>query len=385
MDKNFTTIFTRLKNVDLIKVQGLTALNISKITNNKIRCKIVTLNNDDYFYYGSKSKHFDLIILDGEKKYKSPYYPVFRYLRKNSKDIDVLNLYHFDNESLLYAYIYKFYNSKGKILLELDADGRIREFFEPANRTSFLKVTNKIRPLKKIILNGLVKKSDFIAIETGKIYKYLLDTKNEFLKKKLFLNPYGINVEELKKYENPDIRKENKIITIGRIGTFQKNNEMMLEAIKKLGDLKGWKFYFIGPIEKGFEVCIDNFFTENPLLNDCVKFLGDISDRKVLSEHIQSAKIFCLTSRYESWGIVLTEAAFYNCFIISTDVGCAREITENMAEGRIIENVDGLSELLKTAVNGELDLNNVRKSTKDEYLKKASWESTVSELLKKII
>lgn len=385
MDKNFTTIFTRLKNVDLIKVQGLTALNISRITNNEVKCKIVTLNNDDYFYYGSKNEHFDLIILDREKRYKSPYYPVFGYLRKNSKNIDILNLYHLDNESLLYAYIYKFYNGKGKILLELDADDRIREFFEPADRAGLLRFTNKIRPLKKIILNGLVKKSDFIAVETGKIYKYLTDTDKKLLKKKLFLNPYGINVEELKKYENPDIRKENKILTIGRIGTFQKNNEMMLEAIKRSGNLRGWKFYFIGPIEKGFEDYIEKYFTENPLLEDSVKFLGDISDRRVLSEHIQSAKIFCLTSRYESWGIVLTEAAFYNCFIISTDVGCAREITENMAEGRIIENVDDLSALLETAVNGGLDLNNVVKSKKDEYLKKASWENTVSELLKKII
>src|SRR5690606_17243301 len=41
--------------------------------------------------------------------------------------------------------------------------------------------------------------------------------------------------------------KENIIITVGRIGTYQKNNQMMLEALSGL-NLQDWKIYFIGPI-----------------------------------------------------------------------------------------------------------------------------------------
>jgi glycosyltransferase involved in cell wall biosynthesis len=384
MNKNFTIIFTRLKNVDLVKMPGMTSFYISKLTDKNVKCTIVTLNNDDYIYHNEFSDYFDLVILDKEKKYKSPYKPIYKYLRENALKIDILNLYHLDNESLLYAFLYKFFNKNGKLLLELDADERIKDFFEPANRSGFLKITNKIRPFKKIILKGLVKKSDFIAVETESIYKYLLNTKIKTLKKKLFLNPYGINEEELRKYENSNIKKEKIILSIGRIGSFQKNNEMLMDALKKIKGFKGWKFYFIGPIEKTFEEYINNFYNENPILKENVKFIGEISDRKVLSEYIQSAKIFCLTSRYESWGIVLTEAAFYNCFIISTDVGCAKEILDNMVEGKIVNNSEELLNIIESIVNDELNIKETQKPTKDEYIKKTSWENTVNMLLKKI-
>jgi L-malate glycosyltransferase len=384
-DKTFTTIFSRLKNVDLVKMPGRTALYLSRLSDKKIKCSVVTLNNDEYSYQGNFREYFDLVILDRENKQKSAAGTIYKYLRKNSRNIDILNLYHLDTESLIYAYLYKFFNKKGKLLLELDADERIKDFFEPAGRTGFLKFTNKIRPLKKIILNGLAKKSDYIAVELESIYMYLMSTRKKNLTDKLFINPYGIDKEELQKYSDPSIKKENIILTIGRIGSYQKNNEMLLEAVKKIGNLNGWKIYLIGPVESNFKKKTDKFFEENPGLTESVKLLGEIKDRKMLSGYLQSAKVFCLTSRYESWGIVLEEAAYYDCFIVSTDTGCAKEIINNMVDGKIINKGEELTGILESIINGELVLKNISKPAKDEYINKTSWEYSVGQLLKKII
>jgi len=382
--KTFVTIFTRLKNIDLLKPPGMISYYLSKLTDNRVSCSLVTLNNDDYFYYDPFRDNYDLVILGKEKKHKSSFKTVFSYLRKNAPAIDYLNLYHLDLESYFYSLIYKFYNKKGRIFLELDADERISEFFEPAGRKGILKITNNIRPLKSIILNGLIKRADYIAIESKRIYDYLLSTGSKTLKYKLFLNSYGINTEELRKYTNPDIKKENIVLTVGRTGDFQKNNEMLLDALKKLENLNGWKFYFVGPIEKEFQKNINEFFANHPGLKEKVIFTGEVNDRRVLCEYMQSAKVFCLTSRYESWGIVLAEAAFYNCYIISTDVGCAKDVLENMVSGIIIAGKDDLINILNSVINGKAYIENPEKPSKKDYLSVNSWENTVSRLIKAI-
>jgi len=382
--KNFVTVFTRLKNVDILKMPGMVCYYISKLSNKEFNCTLVTLSNDDYSYHDAFKEFYNIKILGTDKKNGRGNSPVIEYLKSNSKNIDLLNLYHLDFETLKYAGVYKRYNPNGKLLLELDADERIKDFFEPAQRKGLLRFTNKIRPFKSYILSNLVEKSDYIAVESEKIYKYLLDKKNKTLASKLFLNPYGINNEELSQYKNPLIKKENIAVTVGRIGTYQKNNEMLLEAVESMDNIGDWKFYFIGPVEKDFEKYIAGYFDKNPNLKDRVVFTGEISDRKKLSEYIQRAKIFCLTSRYESYGIVLTEAAYYNCYIISTDTGTAVEITENMVNGKIISGKQQLTDVLNLAVENKIDFENVQKEGKLKYIYENSWEKTVSKLLEKI-
>jgi len=382
--KNFVTVFTRLKNVDILKMPGLVCYYISKLSGKEFNCTLVTLNNDNYSYYDAFKEFYSLEIPGPCKENSRQKNPVIDYLENNSKNIDVLNLYHLDFETLKYAGIYKRFNPNGKLLLELDADERIKEFFEPAQRKGLLRFTNKIRPFKSRILRSLVKKSDWIAVESEKIYKYLLDKNNKTLSRKLFLNPYGINNEELSRYVNPLVKKENIAVTVGRIGTYQKNNEMLLEAVESMDNIGDWKFYFIGPVEKDFEKYIAGYFDKNPNLKDRVVFTGEISDRKKLSEYIQRAKIFCLTSRFESYGIVLTEAAYYNCYIISTDTGTAVEITDNMVNGKIIYGKQELRDVLNLAVGNKIDFENIEKEGKLKYIYENSWEKTVSKLIEKI-
>ena len=74
---------------------------------------------------------------------------------------------------------------------------------------------------------------------------------------------------------------------------------------------------------------------QNPQLLEKVIFTGEIADKQALNAEYQKAKIFCLTSRLESFGLVFAEAASHGCFIITSDVVSAKDVTGNGNYGDI--------------------------------------------------
>lgn len=73
--------------------------------------------------------------------------------------------------------------------------------------------------------------------------------------------------------------KENLIITVGRIGSKQKANEVMFDALDQV-DMKNWKFVLIGPIEEDFKIKYNIFIERNPDKKDKVILLGSIGDKR---------------------------------------------------------------------------------------------------------
>jgi glycosyltransferase involved in cell wall biosynthesis len=129
---------------------------------------------------------------------------------------------------------------------------------------------------------------------------------------------------------------------------------MLMDALKGI-ELGDWKAYFIGPVEEHFKRFIDAYFTENPHLKDKVFFMGNIKNRKEFFSWYDRAKVFCHTSLYESFGLVLAEAAYFGDYIISTRVGAAPDILADGVPGKIIERGDagGLMKALMGVITGE--------------------------------
>ena len=124
---------------------------------------------------------------------------------------------------------------------------------------------------------------------------------------------------------------------------------------------------------------IYNYFLQNPNLKDKIDFTGNISDKKILSEYYNKAKIFFFTSRYESFGLSLMEAAFYGDYIISTETGCAKDITDNGKLGFISEHSKEFNQdekiikqsmilQLKKIISNEVDIFNKYK-TQSSFVK----------------
>ena len=114
------------------------------------------------------------------------------------------------------------------------------------------------------------------------------------------------------------------------MGTFQKNTELLLETLAAV-DLGEWQVRLIGPVETCFEAYRDAFFKQHPHLRKSITFTGNIADPEQLTAEYRQASVFLFTSRFESSGLVLLEAALNGCYILTTDVGSARDISA--AEG----------------------------------------------------
>lgn len=97
-----------------------------------------------------------------------------------------------------------------------------------------------------------------------------------------------------------------------------------------------------------------------------------------------SADVFVLTSRYEGYGMTIVEALIAGCPVISTDVGCAREVIKEGKNGLIIPVGDtkALADALGRVASGNLKFAPITPvlPTKEQYLAqyKESWENALA-------
>lgn len=252
------------------------------------------------------------------------------YLLKNFKRIDKLMLFHLSKQTFIISILYKLLRPKGFLYIKVDGDFWIEESIATLNYK---------RELKKIFIKRLLikclKKVDKISVESKRSYNMILSHKylNKLIKNKIILFPNCFDESEFRSLNvkiNKWEEKDNLIITVGRLGSFQKNTEMFLESLIKV-NLLNWKVVLIGnieSIEQDFSLYIENFFNKNPHLRKNVFFAGQINNRKELYEWYNRAKVFVLTSRYEGFCLSLVEAARFSNMILSTDVAGVKDIED---------------------------------------------------------
>lgn len=363
--------------------------------------------NSTIVYYGSEKNHDITSIEDGIylerintnfinriKALELVFSPMIFYLIKNARKIDYLMLFHLKKQNYFYRFIYKLLNPNGKIYIKLDINAiGIRGFkkyleFELLS-FNLLKISNLkqlILIMKKKIgfkyLKNQLLKFDLISVETREAFDEINKATQNILYDKMLLLPNGISGQNLMLSKRKEFyNKENIIITVGRIGTEVKNNEMLLNAIKLI-DLKNWKVYFIGPIEPSFIEIIDEFYHSNPNLTDKVFFIGNISDKTSLYDWYARSKVFCLTSYSEGFPLVFPEALYYGNYIVSTKVGADVDITNQGQLGHSVDINDykGLANILEDIINGKNKIEDkyykIIKFCDDIFL----WEKIIDEL-----
>lgn len=373
MKKTFVTIFEKLQNVHLTKDVG----QIPYFMHSKFgyHAKLVGHRFDEeYPYLYTEVKGLDLVLLPKLKIGRISVSIIF-YILSNAKKIDVLNLYHHATKTYFYIWLYKLLNPKGIVYLKSDivAIG-LNEY------KSFVNPKYKIR---NYFFNRVIPDIDIISMETKYTFDMINGIYSKYKDKFLYL-PNGLNIDAAYRYTKPKdyMNKENIIITVGRLGTHQKNNEVLLEAISKI-DLQDWTVYMIGTVETKFNNYINEYYTKFPHLRHKVIFTGNIEDKKQLYHFYNRSKIFCLTSRDESFGLVYVEALAYGNFILSTDVGAIHDITDNQKYGKIINGSDDLSVELVNIINNDL-LSKHYQDSIDFAQKKFNWFNIIDTLERQI-
>jgi len=337
MNKKFVTVFPICENVHLTKDLGQIPFFLNH--NYKYDSSIVCYkNNKEYSNLIGEVKGLKLDFIENKGRFIFLEKSVLSYLKNNSKNIDVLNLYIFSKFSFVYGIYYKILNPKGFLFLKLDG---YNETFKKGNKIQHS--SNSIKNLFfKYLENIFLKKVDLITIENS-LGEKLVKQKFPQIENKIMYLPVGVNDLYLKDSFKNEMKsfdqKENIFLTVGRIGERIKNNEMMLRALSQI-NLKDWKMVFVGAINPEFQLFYNEWIKSFPHLKEKLIFIGEIKDRKVLYEWYNKSKVFCMTSWNESFCHSIGEALYFGNYIVGTNgIVSMFDLTDNEKYG-ISLNVD---------------------------------------------
>ncbi len=127
--------------------------------------------------------------------------------------------------------------------------------------------------------------------------------------------------------------KTNRILTVGRLDAPEKQILLAVKAFLA-AELSDWEFRLVGPMSDEFKKELQDILEGNPFGSQ-VMLVGPIYDKFQLEEEYRQAKIFCLTSIVECYAHVFAEAAKNGCYIVTTDVDGAADITNHQRFGTI--------------------------------------------------
>ena len=254
---------------------------------------------------------------------------IINFIKGHISEYDVVNFYNYGSTVYKYAYYSKKYNPKILVYAKLDMSiGGFRHFYE----------NSLIRKIKNYFERFKSKYIDLFSVETYDYYEKLKD--NIVFKNRLIYIPNGV---EFLKYDYSKLKKENILLHVARMGDPVKNSELLIESISQISSriLLKWKIYLIGPYTKDFSDFLLTHERNNKVLKDVVCLIGEIRDRRILYSYYKKAKLFCLTSKHESFGIAAIEALYHNDYLVLSNYGnVVKTITNNGEYGKVIDSLD---------------------------------------------
>jgi len=297
--------YRRWGNVELLKDKGLTGYMLAK----ELGTRPIMMFGTNPAEYANKDllPELEILYTDVQAGDSRVY---FEHLHKEHLQMDILILHGMYNDTIGYLDTYRKYRPDGKVYCGLDMNGYWME-----------KIT-----WDSVAVTNFSKQCDIIATSC----RSLRDALNRNPKVSFpcrwipngFLNPFNTTVIA-------DSRiKKNIILTVGRIGTNQKNNGELLIAFERVyGKMPGWELRLVGTIEPSFRPFIDKYFKVFPHMRSKVTFTGAITNKSELYREYAQAKLFALTSQIEGFPNVYAEALVHGCMFITSDIDAADDIT----------------------------------------------------------
>lgn len=295
---------------------------------------LVTKRTGDYPYL-SYLEGAELIDLPKEQPHMEA---AVHYISEHSSEIDLLFLFGARGEYMKLAAAYKALRPDGMIYMKLDAN------IDWANAF----------PLYDREFSDFLQHCDIISCEARHLQAFLYKKwlrPIEYIPNGIYypLYPEASNV----RYED----KENTILTVGRLGTVQKNTLLLLYAYALAFSEfnEPWDLVLVGSVTPEFQSDYDDFCERFPTLAPHIHLTGNISDKQALYQYYKRAKIFALSSRLEGGSPnVFSEAAIFGCTVITTGVDAADDMTDFERVGRIVpdtEDFEGFSNALVSLCN----------------------------------
>ncbi len=159
----------------------------------------------------------------------------------------------------------------------------------------------------------------------------------------------GIQVMPEELLREPEKKNKDKktILYLGYLNE-RKGVRYLIEAYKSLEDRKDWKLLIAGsgPAKSNLEKIAGE--------EKDINFLGYVSEEEK-ADYYSKADIFVLPTLQDPWGLVVNEAMYYGCPIITTEAAGASQIVQKADNGIIVEpkNQKELREALDKLIKDE--------------------------------
>ncbi|MBQ9365506.1 MAG: glycosyltransferase family 4 protein [Schwartzia sp.] len=267
-----------------------------------------------------------------------------RYIEAHRDEMDVLLLHGPDESYFPVVEHYKRIRPDGKVYLELDLNSYSAERVDCAS-PAFLRFISSC----DVVVASCCRIQKYISARWPCVVDCLMNG---------FFNLGGVHLMTPREYIDTYESRENVILSVGRIGNKEKNNEELLEAFARLGnDAKDFRVRLVGPVEEGFAKWLEgDFLARFPRLGDRVELSGAIYDKKKLMREYQRAKIFVISSPLEGGTPnVAAEALHGGCSMVTSDIDAAQEVIDGGKCGDMYEHgdVDALARVLCSQISDE--------------------------------
>lgn len=304
------------------------------------------------------------------------YLYVAEFIRKNAKDIDVLQVYHVHDEYVgLFSRLYKKHNNHGVLCLKLDlGENTFRTCMERYNEKGVKHVRYRIR------LHLLRKHTDIISVESKKFINGIGEI---FDKKPLYL-PNGCYELESAPIHGS---RENLFLTVANLSEW-KGSDLLVEAFAMIYEKCNWDLVLAGPCADNTLSRINDIIKNHPKLEDRVYLVGNIVGKQELYEYYRRASVFVLPSKGEAFPTVVMEAMYNGCFLVFTETVAPKDdIVVDGDEGLIIPPNDKqkLAEIMLRISSGEYSsiINSGENNRK--YQERFSYNQTLEKLQEQIL
>ncbi|MCM1173811.1 MAG: glycosyltransferase family 4 protein [Blautia sp.] len=242
-----------------------------------------------------------------------------QYVEKNYADIDILFLFGPRMEYIELAKAYKALNPAGIIYLKLDANSGWMNAL----------------PLGDEEYCAFLRHVDVMSCESRRL-QYFVYKKWRRMIEYVPNGAYYPFYPAMRK--NRYEEKENIILTVGRIGSYQKNSHVLLYAYGMAFPClkENWDLVMVGSVMPEFQDIYNHFRAEFPEIAAHIHLPGQIDNREKLCAYYRKAKLFALTSYMEGGPNVFAEAAGFGCTVITTDIDAAPDMTDNGRLGKVV-------------------------------------------------
>lgn len=298
---------------------------------------------------------------------------VLPFMVSHGRQIDVLQLFHYKDESFITGLIYRVVNPKGRIYLKLDLHPGIEDVY---NKDPSRLKTSRIYQLLEF---------DFISVESKQLYKFVREKHPYFkeFKNRIYYLPNGVDTKKLLPKVKSFDQKERMILHAGRIGNPQKASEVILEAFAALArDFPGWKLALVGSMESSFEQYFGEFLERNNDIRDRIIYTGFLKDREEVYEYYGRAIIYASPSRFEGLSLASVEAGFFGEVALSSNIPSARDLTDNGRLGYLcpVDDTECFTRTLRHMLSNEDELREKSVAVEEYISRNFDWNEICGRL-----